>query len=75
MTRRRLSLLAILEASYRVEQLCSEWLLGVIAATTPALDDGFGVCGLFVDLRDGGYKTSGYQGTKNDRFGHVRDLE
>src|SRR4029077_1038605 len=64
MTRRRVPVLAILEASYRVEQSRSEWLRGVIAATTPALDDGLGVCGFFVDLRDGGYKASGYQGTK-----------
>src|SRR6266567_6412006 len=64
MIRRRVPVLAILEASYRVEQSRSEWLSGVIAATTPVLDDGLGVCGFFVDLRDGGYKTSGYQGTK-----------
>jgi DNA-binding CsgD family transcriptional regulator len=63
MTRRRVPVLAILEASYRVEQSRSEWLGGVIAATTPVLDDGLGVCGFFVDLRDGGYKASGYQGT------------
>jgi DNA-binding CsgD family transcriptional regulator len=55
--------LAILEASYRVEQSRSEWLRGVVAAATPALDDGLGVCGFFVDLRNGAYKSSGYQGT------------
>jgi DNA-binding CsgD family transcriptional regulator len=63
MTRGRVPVLAILEASYRVEQSRSEWLRGVIAAAVPALDDGLGVCGFFVDLRNGAYKSSGYQGT------------
>src|ERR1043166_403749 len=64
MTRRRVPVLAILEAGYRVEQSPSEWLCDVIAAAAPALDDGLGVCGFFVDLRRGGYKASGYQGTR-----------
>lgn len=60
----RIPMLALIEASYRVEQSSQQWLHGVIQTSAEALDDGMGVCGYFVDLRDGGFQSSGYQGTK-----------
>ncbi len=41
--RRRVDLVGILEAAYRVEQPEEPWLAGVLDAARPGLDDGLGV--------------------------------
>jgi DNA-binding CsgD family transcriptional regulator len=62
MADRRVPVLSVLDATYRVDQASDGWLRGVIAAASPALDNGLGVAGYFVDMRNGGFRTSGYQG-------------
>lgn len=46
-------IVALLEATYRVEQPPAEWLAGVLQAARPSLDRGGGVDGYFVDCSEG----------------------
>jgi DNA-binding CsgD family transcriptional regulator len=49
---KRVDLVGILEAAYRVEQSEEPWLAGVLDAATPALEDGLGVSAWTYDASD-----------------------